>query len=234
MGRRKVKKGRFLDKTGGEKELQARLDPEVNALRDRYDAELMKTINEKEVDRVSTAQGIQSADREQRLASVVDSGLAKNVALSAQFASNAVADLTTGRRVGTAANIQTDIDAAKAVSGKENIEEKGDLRKVTQDANVDLTSAMAEEKGDLAKRGALYNTASSFTKAGLRKLANPDIVPVIEDGGKINLDTEKIFEAFRSGKSTNPAVIGSLASIDYTPTDISSLQDDEASKLSFT
>ena len=45
----------------------------------------------------------------------MDMGLAKNSALPAQFASNAVADMTTGRRIGTAQNVQTDIDVAKAV-----------------------------------------------------------------------------------------------------------------------
>ena len=230
MSRRKVKKGRFLDETQAEKNLKAKLDPKVNALRDRLDAELTTAIQEKEMDRVSTQQGIASADREQRVVDMIDTGLAKNVALTAQLASNAVADMTTGRRIGTAQNVQTDIDVAKAVSGKENIEDKGELRKTGQLANIDLNEAMAKEKGDLAKRGAMYNTASSFVKAGLSKLANPDTVPVIE-GGQVKLDTEKIFEAFTTGK-TNPALIGSVGSIDYTPSDISVIQDDD-SKLSF-
>ena len=230
MSRRKVKKGRFLDETQAEKNLKAKLDPKVNALRDRLDAELTTAIQEKEMDRVSTAQGIASADREARISQKMDMGLAKNIALPAQFASNAVADMTTGRRIGTAQNVQTDIDVAKAVSGKENIEDKGELRKTGQLANIDLNEAMAKEKGDLAKRGAMYNTASSFVKAGLSKLANPDTVPVIE-GGQVKLDTEKIFEAFTTGK-TNPALIGSVGSIDYTPSAISVIQDDD-SKLSF-
>ena len=231
MSRRKVKKGRFLDETQAEKNLKAKLDPKVNALRDRLDAELTKSIQEKEMDRVSTQQGIAAADTEQRVAKQMNLGLAKNIALPAQFASNAVADMTTGRRIGTAQEAQTDVDVAKAVSGKEQIEDKGELRKTGQIANIDLTEAAAKEKGDLAKRGAMYNTASSFVKAGLSKLANPDTVPVIE-GGQVKLDTEKIFEAFTTGK-TNPALIGSVGSIDYTPSDISSLQDEEASRLSF-
>jgi len=231
MSRRKVKKGRFLDETQAEKNLKAKLDPKVNALRDRLNAELTTAIQEKEMDRVSTAQGIAVADTEQRIAKEMDLGLAKNIALPAQFASNAVADMTTGRRIGTAQEAQTDVDVAKAVSGKEQIEDKGELRKTGQIANIDLTEATAKEKGDLAKRGAMYNTASSFVQAGLSKLANPDTVPVIK-GGQVNLDNEKIFEAFRTGK-TNPALIGSVGSIDYTPADISSLQDEESSRLSF-
>lgn len=230
MSRRKVKKGRFLDETQAEKNLKAKLDPKVNALRDRLDAELTTAIQEKEMDRVSTAQGIAAADRESRISKQMGVGLAKNIALPAQFASNAVADMTTGRRIGTAQGAQTDIDVAKAVSGKEQIEDKGELRKTGQIANIDLNEAVAKEKGDLARQGAMYNTASSFVKAGLSKLANPDTVPVIE-GGQVKLDTEKIFEAFTTGK-TNPALIGSVGSIDYTPSDISVIQDDD-SKLSF-
>lgn len=230
MSKRKVKKGRFLNETQAEKNLKAKLDPKVNALRDRLEAELTTAIQEKEMDRVSTAQGIAAADRESRISKQMGVGLAKNIALPAQFASNAVADMTTGRRIGTAQGVQTDIDVAKAVSGKENIEDKGELRKTGQIANIDLNEAVAKEKGDLAKRGAMYNTASSFVKAGLSKLANPDTVPVIE-GGQVNLDTEKIFEAFTTGK-TNPALIGSVGSIDYTPSDISVIQDDD-SILSF-
>ena len=167
MGKRKVKKGRFLNETQAEKNLKAKLDPKVNALRDRLDAELMKTINEKEMERVSTQQGIETADREARIGAQMDSSLAKNIALPAQLASNAVADLTTGRRMGTAAEVQTDIDAAKAVSGKENVEDKGELRKTGQLANIDLTEAMAKERGDQAKRGALYNTVGGFVKGRL-------------------------------------------------------------------
>jgi len=231
MSRRKVKKGRFLNETQAEKNLKAKLDPKVNALRERLDAELTKSIQEKEMDRVSTQQGIAAADREVRVSKEIDRGLAKNVALTAQLASNAVADMTTGRRLGTAQETQTDVDVAKAVSGKEQIEDKGELRKTSQIANIDLTDAMAKEKGDLAKQGALYNTAGSFIKAGLSKLANPDTVPTIDDKGQVNLDTEKIFEAFRTGK-TNPAIIGSVGSVDYTPSDISKI-DDEGTRLSF-
>ena len=50
MSRRKVKKGRFLDETQAEKNLKAKLDPKVNALRDRLDAELTTAIQEKEME----------------------------------------------------------------------------------------------------------------------------------------------------------------------------------------
>ena len=123
MSKRKVKKGRFLNETQAEKNLKAKLDPKVNALRDRLDAELTTAIQEKEMDRVSTQQGIAAADTEQRIAKEMDLGLAKNIALPAQFASNAVADMTTGRRLGTIQETQTGIDVAKAVSGKEQIED---------------------------------------------------------------------------------------------------------------
>ena len=228
MSRRKVKKGRFLNETQAEKNLKAKLDPKVNALRDRLDAELTTAIQEKEMDRVSTQQGIAAADTEQRVAKQMDLGLAKNIALPAQFASNAVADMTTGRRLGTIQETQTDIDVAKAVSGKEQIEDKGELRKTGQIANIDLNEAVAKEKGDLAKRGALYNTAGSFINSrmnaaakamtadlGFTKNAAGETVPVENPG---------LFSALM-----NP-----IAKVEYTPTSTESIEGrNPGSKLSF-
>jgi hypothetical protein len=233
MSRRKVKKGRFLNETQAEKNLKAKLDPKVNALRDRLDAELTTAIQEKEMDRVSTQQGIAAADREQRVATTIDTGLAKNVALTAQLASNAVADMTTGRRVGTAEEVQTDVDVAKAVSGKEQIEDKGELRKTGQIANIDLTEAAAKEKGDLAKRGALYNTASGFisgrlTAAGKALTKDPGYT-VDAKGMAVPAERPSLFEAIM-----DPTLGGSsLAKVDYAPKDIKTLQSSKGSGLAF-
>ena len=228
MSKRKVKKGRFLDETQAEKNLKAKLDPKVNALRDRLDAELTKSIQEKEMDRVSTQQGITAADTEQRIAKQMDLGLAKNIALPAQFASNAVADMTTGRRLGTIQETQTDIDVAKAVSGKEQIEDKGELRKTGQTANIDLTEAMAKEKGDLARQGALYNTAGSFINsrmnAAARAMTGDPGFTVDEKGRDVPAENPGLFSALM-----NP-----LAKVEYTPTSTEKIEGrNPGSKLSF-
>src|SRR6056300_1073821 len=228
MSRRKVKKGRFLDETQAEKNLKAKLDPKVNALRDRLDAELTKSIQEKEMDRVSTQQGIAAADTEQRVSKQMDLGLAKNIALPAQFASNAVADMTTGRRLGTIQETQTDIDVAKAVSGKEQIEDKGELRKTGQIANIDLTEAMAKEKGDLAKRGAMYNTAGSFINsrmnAAARAMTGDPGFTVGASATEVPAENPGLFSALM-----NP-----LAKVEYTPKSTETIQgSNPGSKLSF-
>jgi len=228
MSKRKVKKGRFLNETQAEKNLKAKLDPKVNALRERLDAELTKSIQEKEMDRVSTQQGIAAADTEQRIAKEMDLGLAKNIALPAQFASNAVADMTTGRRLGTIQETQTDIDVAKAVSGKEQIEDKGELRKTGQMANIDLTEAMAKEKGDLAKRGALYNTAGSFINSRMNAAARA----MTGDPGITYNDAGAIVPAENPGLFS--ALMNPLAKVEYTPTSTESIEGrNPGSKLSF-
>lgn len=179
MSRRKVKKGRFLDKTEAEKQMEKTLNTKVANLENALTAKIQERMDAEAVERVGTAQGILAADREAQLGGKVDYGLAKNVALAAQYASNAVASATTGRRLGTIDEVQGDLKLAEQLTKKEGIEEGYQMGKTGQAASVDLNKAMAEEKGDLAKQGAGYSTVTGFARGALAKLneqtGGPDV-----------------------------------------------------------
>ena len=172
--RRKVKSGRFLDQTEAEKQLKAKLDPKVERLRQKLTDQLTESISKSETERTKEAQGIMGADREARLADMMNVSTASSIALPAQLASNAIADLTTGRRLGTAAEVQSRADVAKSKLGVETIDERGDLKRTQQAARVDLAEGAAKESGDIARQGALYSTLGGITSGYLSKLSKED------------------------------------------------------------
>jgi len=169
--RRKVKSGRFLDQTEAEKKLKAKLDPKVEMLRQKLTDQLTESISKSETERTKEAQGIMAADREARLADMMNVSTASSIALPAQLASNAIADATTGRRLGTAAEVQSRADVAKSKLGVETIDERGDLKRTQQEARVDLAEGAAKESGDIARQGALYSTLGGITSGYLSKLS---------------------------------------------------------------
>lgn len=176
--RRKVKSGRFLDQTEAEKQLKAKLDPKVDMLRQKLEDQLTESIRKSETERTKEAQGIMSADREARLATMMNASTASDISLPAQLASNAIADATTGRRLGTSAEVQSRADVAKSKLGVETIDEKGELKKTQQDARVDLAQGVAKESGDIAKQGAIYGAVGGFTSGALSRLNQKSENPV--------------------------------------------------------
>lgn len=231
MSRRKVKKGRFLDKTEAEKQMEKTLNTKVANLENALTTKIQERMDAEAVERVGTAQGILAADREAQLGGKVDYGLAKNVALAAQYASNAVASATTGRRMGTIDEIQGDLKLAEELSKKERIEEGYQMGKTGQAASVDLGKAMAEEKGDLAKQGALYNTGLGVAQNLIGRIPGKDetTVGTIGEGGEITLgDPNKLAMNFTSQPGGSK-----LGDVLYSPKDIEKL-DPFGSGLSFT
>jgi len=231
MSRRKVKKGRFLDKTEAEKQMEKTLNTKVANLENALTTKIQERMDAEAVERVGTTQGILAADREAQLGGKIDYGLAKNVALAAQYASNAVASATTGRRMGTIDEVQGDLKLAEELSKKEGIEEGYQLGKTGQAASIDLGKAMAEEKGDLAKRGAMYSTATGFARGALGKIFEEEVPDVQFDPNSQQVilgDPNKLAMNFTSQPGGSK-----LGDVVYSAKDISKL-DPFRSGLSFT
>jgi len=169
MSRRKVKKGRFLDKPEAERQMEVKLNQQVSDLENVLTTRLKQRQEQEAIERTGTAQGILAADRESRLAGVTDYGIAKNVATTAQLVSNAVADATTGRRLAAIDEAKGDIQLAGELSDVQRTKEGYELGKVKQEAQVALGSAIAEERGDAAKQGALYSTVLGGIKGYMSK-----------------------------------------------------------------
>ena len=222
MSRRKVKKGRFLDKTEAEKQMEKKLGSQVSELENRLTGKIQDRMKAEAVERVGTTQGILAADREAQLAGKTDYGLAKNVALAAQYASNAVASATTGRRMGTIDEVQGDFKLAEELTKKEGIEQGYQMGQTAQAAQIDLGKAIADERGDLAKRGAVYNTASGVAQGLYNKFKPQDAEEITITPGGQNIELIGANNSALSNLGVNQPG-GTSSTVLYEPRDIDEL-----------
>jgi hypothetical protein len=232
MSRRKVKRGRFLEKTAAEKQMESKLNQQISGLETALNEKITQRLEQEATERVGTAQGMLAADREAALAGKMGTGLAKNVALTAQLTSNAIADATTGRRVGTEQEVKGGLELAGQLSNIEKARTGFEVGETKQAAQIDLGKAIAEEKGDLAKRGAAQQVVLSTTKSALNEIANPDSkVQIDSNTGQLVLSSGG---PFSNMNFTSQPGQSNMGDINYTPKDIKTIQTTPGAGLAFT
>jgi hypothetical protein len=232
MSRRKVKRGRFLEKTAAEKQMESKLNQQISGLETALNEKITQRLEQEAVERVGTTQGMLAADREAALAGKMGTGLAKNVALTAQLTSNAIADATTGRRVGTEQEVKGGLQLAGQLSAIEKAKTGFELGETKQAAQIDLGEAIAKEKGDLAKRGAMQSFAKGVAKGALNEIANPDSkVQIDSNTGQLVLSSGG---PFSNMNFTSQPGQSNMGDINYTPKDIKTIQTTPGAGLAFT
>lgn len=222
MSRRKVKRGRFLEKTAAEKQMESKLNQQISGLETALNEKITQRLEQEATERVGTAQGMLAADREAALAGKMGTGLAKNVALTAQLTSNAIADATTGRRVGTEQEVKGGLQLAGQLSNIEKARTGFEVGETKQAAQIDLGEAIAKEKGDLAKRGAMQSFAQGVAKGALSELRSPDSnVKIDSDTGQIIVSSDG---PFSNMNFTSQPGQSNMGNVNYTPKDIKTIQ----------